>query len=315
MLKILAALIVMLSPAMAWAADSPANYLFLGGNSLASAAKLLARPDIAGAQAVYSWRELEPQKDHYDFSRIDADLAAASAAGKRLFIQVQDRFFDPKARNVPDYLMAEPAYGGGIVPQSDNAGQGKAGSGWVAMQWNPAVRERFQKLLAALGARFDGRVYGVDLPETAIDIDEKHPPKGFACDGYFDAELQNLGAARAAFPHSQVVQYLNFWPCEWNDDHHYMDRLFTYAVANGVGLGGPDVVPWRKGQMKNAYPFFNRDKGKLKLVAMAVQEPTLTYTDPKTGKRFTQDALESFARDYLGASIVFWSPQAPWLKQ
>lgn len=30
--------------------------------------------------------------------------------------------------------------------------------------------------------------------------------------------------------------------------------------------------------MKNAYPFFNQYKGRLSLVAMAIQEPTLTYT-------------------------------------
>ena len=121
--------------------------------------------------------------------------------------------------------------------------------------------------------------------------------------------------ARAAFHHSYVVQYVNFWPCEWNDDHHYMSRLFAFAAAHRIGLGGPDVVPWRKGQMKNAYPFFHRYKGKLPLVAMAVQEPTLTYRDPATGKPFTWQAFESFAADYLGADIIFWTPQAPWLRR
>ena len=35
----------------------------------------------------------------------------------------------------------------------------------VAMQWNQAVRARFQKLLRTLAARFDGLIYGIDLGE------------------------------------------------------------------------------------------------------------------------------------------------------
>ena len=67
--------------------------------------------------------------------------------------------------------------------------------------------------------------------------------------------------------------YANFWPCEWNNDQKYMSRTFEFALAHGIGLGGPDIVPWRKAQMKNSYPFFNKYKGKLPLVAMAVQSP------------------------------------------
>ncbi|MCO0638138.1 hypothetical protein M8745_19570, partial [Lutimaribacter sp. EGI FJ00014] len=69
-----------------------------------------------------------------------------------------------------------------------------------------------------------------------------------------------------------------------------------------------------KVQMKNAYPFFNRYKGKLGLVAMAVQEPTLTYTNPKTRKPFTKEEFVRFATDYLGVDVIFWSSQSPWLK-
>ena len=34
------------------------------------------------------------------------------------------------------------------------------------MQWNPAVRARYQALLKALADRFDGKVFAVNLPET-----------------------------------------------------------------------------------------------------------------------------------------------------
>jgi hypothetical protein len=308
----LAALLCFCIPAMA-EGDAPKNFLYTGDGDLPGQQAILQRPDIAGAQVVYSWKSLEPQEGAYDFSSITRDLALTAAAGKGLFIQIQDRFFDVKARNIPAYLQTE-KYGGGLVAQVDNAGEGQpVGYGWVALQWNAALRTRYQALLAALAAQFDGKVTGINLPETAIDIDMKHDVTGFSCDAYFEAEMANLAAARAAFAKSAVVQYVNFWPCEWENDHDYMGRIFAYAAAQGIGLGGPDVVPWRKGQMKNAYPFFNRMKGQLKLVAMAVQEPTLTYKNPKTGKRFTRDELVAFARDYLGADIIFWSAESPWL--
>ena len=126
-------------------------------------------------------------------------------------------------------------------------------------------------------------------------------------------EMENLAYARKAFSQSHVVQYVNFWPCEWNNDRNYMGRLFAFASANNIGLGGPDIVPNRKAHMKNAYPFFNQYKDKLALVAMAVQEPTLTYRNPATGKPFTRNEFVQFAENYLGADIIFWSTSSPWL--
>ncbi|WP_420963651.1 hypothetical protein [Brucella sp. IR073] len=295
------------------AAAVPANFLFLDSGALEGARTLLNRPDIGGAQVVYTWKSLEPAKGKYDFSHIESDLAAANAVHKKLFIQIQDRFFSPGDRNIPDYLLTDPQYGGGLVAQTDKPGMGAPAQGWVAIQWNPAVRERYQALLKALAAKFDGRVFGINLPETAVDIDQKHDKSGFSCDSYFNAEMANLKAARAAFTKSHVVQYVNFWPCEWDNDHDYMGRIFAYAAAHRIGLGGPDIVPFRKAQMKNSYPFFHRYKGKLDLAAFAVQQPTLTYTNPKTGKRFTKDEFIRFADDYLGADVIFWSPSTPWL--
>ena len=285
------------------------NFLHTSAGDLKGIVHLLDRADIVGVQVVYSWDLLEFEKDQYNFAQIDRDLALAQLHHKKLFLQVQDRFFTPEAKHIPQDLRKY------LVPQIDNPGENKAPvMGWVAEQWNPLVRTRYQGLLQALADQFDGRVYGVNLPESAIDIDRKHDKTGFSCDGYFDAEMENLTYAKSVFKHSYVVQYVNFWPCEWNNDHGYMARVFALAAKIGVGLGGPDIVPDRKAHMDNSYPFFARFKDKLNLVAMAVQEPTLTYKNPKTGKRFTKAEFETFARDYLGARIIFWSPSAPWLQ-
>lgn len=293
----------------------PQNYLYTASDDLKQIQTLITRPDIVGVQIVYNWKILEKGQDEYDFSRIEQDLAYLNGLNKKLVIQIQDRFFEPDAKNVPAYLLQQPIYQGGVVAQYDNPGEGKPiGQGWVAQQWNPAVQQRYQKLIAALAKKFDGQVFAVNLPETAIDLDIKHDKTGFSCDKYFQAEIDNMRFAREAFKKSHVVQYVNFWPCEWNNDHQYMSRLFATAAKNNIGLGGPDIVPNKKGQMKNAYPFFHQYKGKLSLVAMAVQEPTLTYTNPATQKPFTRAEFTDYAEHYLGANIIFWSTSSPWLR-
>ncbi|WP_375451862.1 hypothetical protein [uncultured Devosia sp.] len=308
----LLALPILFGTALA-ATAAPANFVYTSAGELPAAQTILERPDIEGAQVVYNWKLLEPSQGAYDFSAIERDLALTDALGKKLFVQVQDRFFSPEARNIPAYLLEDARYGGGLVQQIE---EGKTeGYGWTTMQWLPAVRKRYQALLSALAARFDGKIYGVNLPETAIDVTEDRAEAGFACDSYFDAELENLKAARAAFTQSVVVQYVNFWPCEWDNDHHYMSRLFDFAQANDIGLGGPDIVPWREGQMNNSYPFFNASKGALRIVGMAVQEPTLDYVNEATGKPFTKAEFVEFATDYLGVDAVFWSTQTPWLQE
>lgn len=291
------------------------DYVFVEDDDLRAIEPLLRRPEIAGAQTVHAWKSLEPEPGRYDFSAIERELAFVTARGKSLYVQIQDRFFTPEARNLPDYLLRDPVYGGGLVAQTDRPGEGVPQvQGWVAQQWNAALRTRFQLLLAALAERFDGRIAGINLAETAVDIDTRHDRSGFSCDAYFRATIENLRAARAAFRRSRVVQYVNFWPCEWDDDHRYMSRLFDLALREDIGLGGPDVVPWQRAQMHNAYALFHRHRGRLSTVAMAVQGPTLSYRDPSTGRPFTRAALRGFARDYLGADIVFWSSRAPWLR-
>jgi hypothetical protein len=295
------------------APPEPRHFLFLGGSPVEEAGPVLADPALEGVQIVYNWRQLEPGEGVYDFSRIERDLAGAQARGKVLWVQLQDRFFRPQDRLVPDYILNEPIYGGGLARQFDNPGEGREpGSGWTAMQWNPHVRSRFQALITALAQAFDGRIAGINLPETAFDpMDDSDG--GFACDAYFAAELENTLHARRQFARTPVVRYVNFFPCEWNNDRRYMERFFDAAVSHGIGLGGPDIVPWRQGQMRNSYPFFHRLNRQLPLVAMAVQEPTLTYTDPATGKGFTRQDFITFGRDYLGVDIIFWSASAPWL--
>ena len=147
----------------------------------------------------YVWRQLEHGKDNYDFGDIRHDLAFLNSKGKRLFIQIQDASFDPTIVPVPRYLLDDPQYHGGADYQYNIPGDDETRAtpeGWVARRWDPAVRERFHKLLAAMGKEFDGKIEGINLPETAVDFGESGRlyPKGFTPDIYRDAIVANMTA-------------------------------------------------------------------------------------------------------------------------
>src|SRR5690349_3030204 len=65
--------------------------------------------NVVGWEQLVSWAELEPSRGKYDWSLIDAALAACQASGKRLVIQVLDRSFSGTSTGrLPGYLASEP---------------------------------------------------------------------------------------------------------------------------------------------------------------------------------------------------------------
>ncbi|THC89456.1 hypothetical protein EYZ11_011098 [Aspergillus tanneri] len=281
-----------------------------------AAQSLLDRPDIGGVQSLYSWRSLEPRKDHYDFSAIARDVNITASKGKQLWIQIQDRSFSIARDPVPDYLH-HPIYNNGSVPQcdGDDCEHNFIPGGWATAQWNPHVRARFQRLLKALASRFDGQVYGINLPETAIEVQSNNTRTNFTCQGYFEGELDNARYAASVFNHSYAVQYVNFWPCGWNNQNGYLRRSFEFFAEHGIGVGGPDNIPYKKTMEKNAYPYMSEYRDRVPINVVAVQEPDLAAINPNTSKPFTKDEFTDFAVNRLGVKIIFWALSAPWLSQ
>jgi len=200
------------------AAEKVHHYIFIGHDR-----ELLAQPGfldhkgVEGVQVKYSWRQLEQGKDNYLFDELRDDLKLCKAKGKRLFLQVQDATFALEFIPVPQYLVVDPAYHGGMTHQAsypDGKPQEAKPYGWVARRWDPAVRERFHKLLAALGKEFDGQIEGINLPESAIDIPNAGPmkPDGYTPEGYRDALLETMAALKKSFPKSTAMLYANFMP-------------------------------------------------------------------------------------------------------
>jgi hypothetical protein len=78
-----------------------------------------------------------------------------------------------------------------------------------------------------------------------------------------------------------------------------------------VAVGGPDLFPFKPGQMGSSYSLIHEINGKVP-VGIAVQDGNYEYTNPKTGKRVTLDELLQFATDYLHVDYIFWSTEEPY---
>ncbi len=301
-------------------AKSAHHYVYFGMDreKIKEASSFLETKSLEGAQVAYFWRQLEPGKEEYDFSLIREDLALLTSKGKRLFIQLQDVTFSEKWISVPKYLLRDSQYNGGADRQyTYQSGQEEQAiaAGWMARRWDPAVQERFHKLLFALGKEFDGKIEGINFAETAFDIGETGRlfPKGFSFAIYRDAIITNMKALKRAFPKSTTLIYANFMPGEWQptDDKGYLRAVYKAAQELKVGVGGPDLLPYKRGQMNNSYHLI-RDAAGIVPVGMAVQDGNYDHVNPKTGKRVTISELIEFATDYLRVDYIFWCTEEPY---
>ncbi len=300
------------------AADAPKHYVFFGRERQRIAERtFLDAAAIAGAQLEYTWRELEPERDRYALQPVLDDRAFLERHGKRLWMQLQDVSFSEHVV-VPEYLRTDPAFGGGVARKYDYAGNDESKAvfdGWVARRWDPAVRARFAKLLDVLGQAFDGRVEGINLAETAVDFGEtgRLHPRGFTYEGYVEGIEAMMTAARRAFPRSTVIQYANFMPGEWLPwtDHGYLRAVYAHAARIGVGIGGPDLLPYRKGQQNHGYPLIAARRAGVP-AGVAVQDGNLADRNPATGARVTVAELYRFAVEDLRLDYLFWGTEEPY---
>jgi len=267
-----------------------------------------------GAQIMYSWRDFEPQKGKYDFSMLKEDYEYLKKYNKKIFVQLQDVTFNAKYKAVPDYLLA-PEYDGGAVLQfNDDDSPG----GWVAKRWNKKVRERFALLLKALGQEFDGKIEGINLQETSIGVKDS----GFAQLAYVAGLKENMLALKMAFPTSTTMIYANFIPGEWLpwDDKGYLRGIYQYGEQIGVGLGGPDLMVNRKGQLNHTLAMMHEGHYTVPL-GIAVQDGNyigetgdINEETKKKPHHNIVPLLHAFAKDFLKVNYMFWANEEPYFK-
>jgi hypothetical protein len=300
-------------------AKSVHHYVFFGQNreKIKEASSFLETRALEGAQVVYSWRQLEPARDEYDFAAIREDLEFLNSKGKHLFVQLQDVTFTPSRINVPRYLLNDPQYNGGAYKQYQVRGNEDQAvhEGWMMRRWDPAVQERFHKLLFALGKEFDGRIEGINLAETSSGVGRTGRlfPNGFSFEIYRDGIITNMKALKRAFPKSVALQYANFMPGEWlpTEDKGYLRAVYNAAEELNVGVGGPDLLPYRPAQLAHAYPLMRAASGKVRS-GVAVQDGNYEDVNPASGKRITISEMLDFATKNLRVDYIFWCTQEPY---
>lgn len=290
--------------------SNPQHFIYFGRDrERIKEPAFLTNPAIAGAQLRYSWRELEPARDQYALQPVLDDIVILAAHGKRLFIQIQDVTFS-ETLPVPEYLRSD-EFNGGAERKWESGASGARFDGWVARRWDPQVRRRFAKLLDTLGRATDERIAGINLPETAIGFDNGGaPPRGYSPVEYVAGIKAAMSEARRAFPRSVVIQYANFMPGDAPPSTPYLREVYAHAAAIGVGVGGPDILPFRRFQRMNSLPLISGRPANLP-AGMAVQDGNLRDTNPATQRRVTVAELYKIAVVELHLDYVFWGTEEP----
>ena len=250
---------------------------------------VFASPYLTGAQIAYSWDQLEPEKDHYDFSAIEQDMARLQSHGKFLWAQIQRQW----SGSPPAYLQS-------YVDQRTKM---------YAVLEMP-VMERYTKLFQELGKRFDREPGFAAINCTETNGEPKRP------DGeqeFVRAWMYFLEGCRKEFPHTVVISYLTWGPGK--------EKVRKEMPKYAVGVGGPDTVPGpdiapyspgpppfgRNPQHTSAPSYTEHEflKGKVP-VGMAVQRSELMVWHHKHGA-FTLEQIYEMGVHQLGANYLSWA--------
>ncbi|MEM0964918.1 MAG: hypothetical protein AAGJ81_02040 [Verrucomicrobiota bacterium] len=303
--------------------DSVTHFVFLPRKEIRNHA-FLNNDRVAGAQVLYPWTLLEPSRGIYDFSAIQEDLDYLESKGKKLFIQLQDTSFVPDRHVVPPYLRTSEFDVGEFAKRNPDG----LPSGWIAKRWNANVRERFGQLLKALGEQFDGKIEGINLPETAAEGLSEETDPSFTPEAYAEGIRANMLALKRAFPKSVAIQYANFMPGEWLpwNDRGYLRSVYEYGEEVGVGLGGPDLMVGRRSQLNHTLALMHENTFSVPL-GIAVQRGNyigMTGADVAPGEEIpigeaTESTgvpmLHAFAKEFLGVQYIFWQNEEPYFSR
>lgn len=291
----------------------PGHYYMLAGKGRDDAyfkavfAELRSTPALQGIQVRFSWRDLEPAKDRYDFSGVDQLLAQLAVERKRMVILLQVKSFDadPQYAPVPVYARST-EYAGGMFAFSSVNRTGIRGYG--TRLWNPHVYDRLVALIDTLGKRYNSNPWfeGIGFSESAFG---QPYPKGaiaLADSAKFYENLNRLNRELcSAFPNTMTYQFANY-------PRPILGPLVRTLKEIGSALGGPDIFPTDKGLQittppKGAYHYYPELSGIIPLAPSVQYENYRNTQHDGKGYKPTLLQLLSFARDALKANYLFWT--------
>ncbi len=288
---------------------NPGYYYSVGQtkNSPEAAFSLLAsKPEFKGGKRVFSWKDLEPRKGEYDFSRIEQDLAYLQSIDKRLWIQVFYTQFNGKGLpQTPSYMWNDPSYGCGSEYYGTYKRETQAG-GWIACYWNSNVKERLSALYTALGNRFNEEPFfeGISIDETAIDTYSARAQPGYDVDAIKETFQEKALAARNSFPDKIVIQQINFAPYD-------LKEFASWLANNNIGIGGPDVYLSNAFLLGTTYPQYIKYHNDVP-TGIDVQWRNYTKINSNLGRANTPEEILLGAIEKTNPWYMFWLNRSPY---
>ncbi len=272
----------------------PGHYIAMNRYDDQAAMINAIRPGVTGLQKRYTWAELEPAFDRYEFADLRSDLDLLAGQGMRLVVFVEDKSFDGRYPT-PVYLHADHTLA-------------NHNGGYTALRWHPYVLERFRRLIAALGTEFDTHpaFEGIALQESALSLgDGLLDAHDYTPERYRDALIDAITAARESLPTSQVFWYMNYLPRGQN----YIAEIANRAAELGVSMGGPDVLPDSDPLQRLVYPYYPEFASRMVLFnSMQFDSYRHLQADPDSGTKYwSMLDLFRFARDQLHVDYLFWN--------
>lgn len=262
-------------------------------------------PALKGIQVKFTWRELENDQGNYNWSGIDSLLTLMTDHKSQLVILLELKSFHTTNSKylVPDYLLTNSSYEGGIQPYTAYGSKDQKGD--VIKIWNQNVFDRFDALLKQLGDRYNSNpnFEGIGFSESTFQC----YPAGSKCvdEKVFFERLMDLNRAlKSHFPNSLTYQFVNY-------PRKYLELQASQLTSMGSGWAGPDVFPTDAGLngRGKAYWWYGQLSGKIPLLPSVQTEDYLWTTHNKKadpGHKPTITELFEFARDSLKANYIFW---------
>lgn len=175
-------------------------------------------PYFKGGVINVTWSAIEPRKDVYDFSVIDTDLNYLKAMGKRLIIEVWTSQYGgsgPSTEYFPQWMINE----GGAANDINGA--------CCSVQLQQAYwMDRYIKLIQKLGERYNAEPFVEQLQTNETSTTEASQYKRL------------IRPMALAWPNTPTILYMNFV-----GSTELARELVALAAQNGVGIGGPDILP------------------------------------------------------------------------
>lgn len=110
--------------------------------------KLLSRPDLGGLSAMFTWAELNPKEEEYNWAPIDRVLSLAGKYNKNVIIRVSTGGVDKTESDTPAWVFAE-----NIKSTTYTGADGKTHK--MPIFWDTTYLGEWNNFIKEMGSRYD----------------------------------------------------------------------------------------------------------------------------------------------------------------